>query len=415
MGVNMTCSKRFLIILAILLMSCSEKGSENYERAEAFRIVGKYEEAIGEYKNAIKVNPANSKYYYGLALTYESIDSLDNALINFENAKKLSPDSVKYSSKYNIIKGKILFEDHNYKQALPYLFKTKDQSKDSLIHSSSKMIFNNAENLLNKGNYDKAEDELLYLLINLKLKNEKIYYALSEVYLKKEMFKNRIKYLIKASGQNTDNKSYHYEIGKYYYDNSKYDKAIPEFEKCKSFKNSKELLNISKSRYKRIVLKEVNKYFKKEGRNTLGDWLDARTHIDKAIEIVPNEGKYKDLKYKLDKERLYFYEGNQNVKMIVEDLGTSTRDYDYQSLRRIMVCIKNVSSSYVFHVNPNDFTLVSADRRSFHYDGGTFQAVDLQPGTKTCGELHFPTIAKPLTIIFDDMNAGSIERTFPIR
>ncbi len=53
---------------------------------------GRYEEAVGYYKAAIRLNRANADYYFGLGLALKGIEELDGALENYEIALVFDPE-----------------------------------------------------------------------------------------------------------------------------------------------------------------------------------------------------------------------------------------------------------------------------------------------------------------------------------
>lgn len=175
-----------------------------------------------------------------------------------------------------------------------------------------------------------------------------------------------------------------------------------------------------KAKVEERKLKEANQwyvkakqYFRKKSRN-YSELTEAKRNIDSALRIRPKNKKFMNLNYKLLEEELHYYDGNAYIKMAVYDSGLHYETYSGERQRALYVYIKNTSSK-AYHVNPNHFTMVGVDNYSYHYDGGTFPAVDLQPGTETKGSLYFPTTSKPKRLVCDNLSAGRISRDFPIR
>lgn len=404
----------FLFI--ILSVIYSENNNRYFKRAEAFRVTGELEKSIHEYKMAIDSNPTNLKYYYGLAQVYEIQDSLENAEKLYEIVIKLSKDSSRYISKFNLIKAKNFIKENDYGNALLHLYKSNEIIKDSLMNIIKLNLIKEAKECYEINDYKKSE-QILLNMINYGINDENIIYELSKVYLQQGNFEKRIEFLKKAISINPTNRLYYYELGKHYYNTSRFNLAIKEFEKSEGYKDSKNLLMLSNTRNEQELNKKAdkyyflaNKYFSKTNQN-LSEWDQAKSYIDSALSILQNK-KNKDLLYKLQIERLLFFEGNSYVKMALKDNGIYTENYSYKQKRSIYVWIFNTSDK-VYHVNPLYFTMIGNDGYSYRYDGGDFPAIDLQPGTKTSGKLYFYTISKPKKIIFDSFQAGKIERIFP--
>ncbi|MCK4223786.1 MAG: tetratricopeptide repeat protein [candidate division Zixibacteria bacterium] len=418
-------STRIGILVVVLsigilsLMSCSERGMDNYKKAEAFRKIGEYEKAITEYKVAIELDPANAQFYFGLALVYEIQGDFDNALKRYEQAIKLSPENKEYLSKYNLVKGMILLFNENYEEATTFLTNTTDPKKDSLLLRIKDYFVVVAGNDYSEGRYRNSEKALQNAL-KTGLSDDSVFYALSKTYDKLGDNKAAIEYLKRAISQNPKKGIYHYDLGNIYLSDKKYDIAINEFEKAADYRDAGKLLSLCKRKIEEQKQGEAEKhyiaakkYFSKKSQSSY-ELEEAKNNVGRALSISPETKRYIDLRYRLLVEELRFFQGNALIQMAVQDKGIHTESYTYERKRSLYVWIRNTSSS-AYHVNPNHFTMVGLDGYSYHYDGGSFPAVDLQPGTQTRGFLYFPTTSKPKKLICDNFRAGTISRTFPVR
>jgi hypothetical protein len=136
----------------------------------------------------------------------------------------------------------------------------------------------------------------------------------------------------------------------------------------------------------------------------------AIAKIESALKILPSSKKGQALLLKASLDKLRCYQGNNQVQMAIQIK-------DYQPLR-LHVWIKNVSGD-VRHANPNHFTLVTVDGRSYSVSTETyglysyFDAVDLQPGTETSGDIMFDTYSKPKKLVYSELLGTTISRDFP--
>jgi predicted lipid carrier protein YhbT/RNA polymerase subunit RPABC4/transcription elongation factor Spt4 len=133
--------------------------------------------------------------------------------------------------------------------------------------------------------------------------------------------------------------------------------------------------------------------------------LNLIRNADNALRIRP--------KRDLPRSQLHYVE-NAYIRMAVKDLGLHYKTSRHKGQRSIHVWLLNKTHK-AYHVDPNDFTMVGLNNHSYHYDGGTFLAVTLQPGTKTSGYLYFPTTLKPKRLVFDNLWAVRISSDFPVR
>jgi hypothetical protein len=144
--------------------------------------------------------------------------------------------------------------------------------------------------------------------------------------------------------------------------------------------------------------------------NSCSDINYALAKIENALSVLPASKKGKDLLLKANLDKLRCYQGDSQVQMAIQIRG-------YEPLK-LHVWIKNVSGE-VRHANPNHFTLVTVDDRSYSISSETyglssyFDAVDLQPGTETSGNLIFDTYAKPKKLVYSELIGTTISRDFP--
>jgi len=139
---------------------------------------------------------------------------------------------------------------------------------------------------------------------------------------------------------------------------------------------------------------------------------DIQRAIDEsknALKVFPDSKKAKDYLLKASLNKLACYEGNSQIQMAI-------RIVRYQPLR-LSVSIWNRTSS-TRHTNPNNFTLVTVTGQSLSVSTDTygltgyFDAVDLQPNTKSSGYLIFDTWDKPRQLVYEDFQTR-ISRAFP--
>jgi len=144
--------------------------------------------------------------------------------------------------------------------------------------------------------------------------------------------------------------------------------------------------------------------------NNCGEMSQAIAKSKRALEILPDSKEAKSILLETQIQYLRCSKGNSELEMSIQILG-------YKPLR-LHVWIKNKSKE-VRHANPNYFTLVTVKNRSLSVSTETyglsnyFDAVDLQPGTKTGGYLIFDTWEKPKKLIYNEMLGTKISREFP--
>ncbi len=142
------------------------------------------------------------------------------------------------------------------------------------------------------------------------------------------------------------------------------------------------------------------------------DFDKAIKKSESAISIFPSSKRAQGILIKAKLKRLSCFEGDNQIQMAIEII-------EYEPLK-LHVAIKNVSDT-VRHANPNHFTLVTVDGRSYSVSSRTyglysyFDAVDLQPGTKTAGSIIFDTYAKPKRLVYSELLGSTISMDFPFQ
>ena len=132
-----------------------------YYSGFARNILGKYEEAIPYFKNAITIKPFNADYHFDLGNSYQKLNQFDDALFHFRKALQINPN---YYKAHNNI-GTIFW-------SIGELDKAKFEFEKVLhINPNIPTIQNNLASIyLKKGEFKKAIPHL-ETLINLQPKN----------------------------------------------------------------------------------------------------------------------------------------------------------------------------------------------------------------------------------------------------
>ncbi|MED5353044.1 MAG: tetratricopeptide repeat protein [Nitrospinota bacterium] len=132
-----------------------------YYSGFARNILGKYEEAIPYFKNAITIKPFNADYHFDLGNSYQKLNQFDDALFHFRKALQINPN---YYKAHNNI-GTIFW-------SIGELDKAKFEFEKVLhINPNIPTIQNNLASIyLKKGEFKKAIPHL-EALINLQPKN----------------------------------------------------------------------------------------------------------------------------------------------------------------------------------------------------------------------------------------------------
>ncbi|GAH37471.1 unnamed protein product, partial [marine sediment metagenome] len=146
--------------------------------------------------------------------------------------------------------------------------------------------------------------------------------------------------------------------------------------------------------------------------NSCYEMTQAIDNCKKALKVLPDSKNAKSYLLEAQINKLGCYEGNKKLEMAIKILG-------YKPLK-LNVWIKNKSNE-IRHANPNNFTLVTVENRSFSHSSETyglssyFDAVDLQPGTKTSGAIIFDTWDKPKKLVYSETLGTTISREFPFK
>lgn len=146
--------------------------------------------------------------------------------------------------------------------------------------------------------------------------------------------------------------------------------------------------------------------------NSCYEMTQAIDSCKKALKVLPDSKNAKSYLLEARINKLGCYEGNKKLEMAIKILG-------YKPLK-LNVWIKNKSNE-IRHANPNNFTLVTVENRSFSHSRETyglssyFNSVDLQPGTKTSGGIIFDTWDKPKKLVYSETGGTTIAREFPFK
>jgi predicted Zn-dependent protease len=71
-----------------------QKAYEHYDKAEALRKEGKYQQALSEYNEALKVRKDMAKPHHGIGLVYQAQGKYNQAIDEYKKALKVDPDYV---------------------------------------------------------------------------------------------------------------------------------------------------------------------------------------------------------------------------------------------------------------------------------------------------------------------------------
>ncbi len=200
-------------------------------------------------------------------------------------------------------------------------------------------------------------------------------------------------------------------------------KALPGKEYRKNYNAYTQLIKLNKKNklYKKKVkyyraklankkYKEAKIYFSKKER-LKPELKKAISAINEVCGLEPAVKKYKNLRYKLKKAELLFYEGNDRVQMAVRDDGITKGAVGGQ--RKLYIWIKNIDSE-PFYINLDYFSLTCRNKKTYSYNDCSKQlVVNLQPGKETKGYLYFYTKSRPVKLTFAHINAGTVARIFP--
>lgn len=236
-------SFRFLIItilLSIICLSlnCQESAESHYKKGKDYADSERYDDAIREYEEAVKIDPKYVDAYYSLGWTQYCIRKYNEALNNFKKCISLDPNSYKGYKGIAAIFAAQGYHDlaiENYKKAI------------SLSPNLSALYSNIAYTYVKIGNYDEA-------ILNAKKGIE-----LEDI---------------------AD--SYHI-LGKVYLLKGNYDEAIAIFERGLSNE-------FREKKFKHYILANLAIAYAIQGQREL-----ALSKINEAIQLGPDISRYKQI------------------------------------------------------------------------------------------------------------------------
>ncbi len=121
---------------------------ESYIEAKASYAIGEFLESVRSFSKATKLNPNNSDYLFGRAMSYYELKKLDSARVDIEEAIALAPNQ----PDYHLYAGNIYFKSRKYDSAIRnYKKAIANQGKEDVYIDVVKAEFNMATcYLLNK-------------------------------------------------------------------------------------------------------------------------------------------------------------------------------------------------------------------------------------------------------------------------
>lgn len=87
-------------VSVVMLSAQTEELTSVFEEANRLYLEQKYDAAISRYESVIKNGYESGGVYFNLGNAYFKSGKLQNAILNFERAKKLIPNDDDVSSKY---------------------------------------------------------------------------------------------------------------------------------------------------------------------------------------------------------------------------------------------------------------------------------------------------------------------------
>jgi tetratricopeptide (TPR) repeat protein len=66
--------KRVLVFLILLLLACVPREKTHFERGYIYANMGKYEDALAEYKQALEEDSLDHKIHYALGFVYSEME-----------------------------------------------------------------------------------------------------------------------------------------------------------------------------------------------------------------------------------------------------------------------------------------------------------------------------------------------------
>ncbi len=118
------------LLLVLLASSVNAQSARRYfKTGEDFMESGKYEDAIEQFNNALKVNPDYNKAFEARAVAYEKTGDLEKAIEDWERAIVFDNKETEYY--YNI--GRLQYELENYKKSVSSLERAIDVKKTNMV------------------------------------------------------------------------------------------------------------------------------------------------------------------------------------------------------------------------------------------------------------------------------------------
>jgi tetratricopeptide (TPR) repeat protein len=96
------------LILSLITLTSAEEVQILFDRANELYRTGDYKNAAAIYNNIIKNGYNNSSLYYNLANSYFKSDNLAGAIVNYERAKKISPNDEDINYNLRIVNLKVV-------------------------------------------------------------------------------------------------------------------------------------------------------------------------------------------------------------------------------------------------------------------------------------------------------------------
>lgn len=158
-----------VVVAVLLLVGCSES-KKYYKQAEAFRELGKYDEAIVAYQKAIEADPNYASAHYGLGLSYEQLNKFEEARKQYQKTLELNPVDSDAQRRLLCVEGKQAFNNQNYKEVINKF----QEIGEALLSADEKFMIGKA--YYEEGVYDKAVS-LLQIAVEEVPKNEEYRYS----------------------------------------------------------------------------------------------------------------------------------------------------------------------------------------------------------------------------------------------
>lgn len=157
---------KILVLLGFLLVTFDTQSQENqideadylaaeeaYAEAKAFYQIGEYLESVKSFSKATKLNPNNSDYLFGRAMSYYELKNLDSAKSDIKEAIVLAPNQ----PDYHLYAGNIYFKSRQYATAIyNYQKAIENQGNEDVYIDVVKAEFNLATCFLLNKSFEKA-------------------------------------------------------------------------------------------------------------------------------------------------------------------------------------------------------------------------------------------------------------------